>query len=487
MLRQIVKRITNNFGLKILAVVFASVLWLAVVNIDDPTTTKSFTVTVGVENSDYLTGIGKYYEIINNSSTITFKVSGKRSYLERMSNSDFKATADLELIENLERVPVEITPQRYGGYVTVSSKIYYLELKVEDLVSKTFVISVETEGKVADQHDLGETSVSPTLLRVMGPASVIERIEKVAATVNVEGMSQDITDSVIPVLYDKDGNEVDTKDLTYNIQNVMVSVKVLDTKEVALNFQTTGTLGDGYEYVGIEYHPQTVLVKGMSAVLNTVNDITVPKEVLDLTNATDNIEKEVDISSYLPSGVSLVDSSQAKVSVVVKIERHEQRQFKMPTANITVKNLGFKYHAKFLANEVKVELEGLPSDLEKLDAETLTGSIDVAGMTEGEHTVSLELNLDSKFNQVRNATVTVNIVLADEDQEEDSGGSEEPDEGESGSGTSGGSGNGGSQSGAGDTDSAGGLSGTGVSGPIGGAWSNLVTEKPEDRRLLGIE
>ena len=78
MLNRIIKMITNNFGLKILAVVFACVLWLAVVNIDDPVTTRSFTTTVSVENNDYLTGIGKYYEIVNNSNTITFKVSGDR-------------------------------------------------------------------------------------------------------------------------------------------------------------------------------------------------------------------------------------------------------------------------------------------------------------------------------------------------------------------------------------------------------------------------
>ena len=54
----------------------------------------------------------------------------------------------------------------------------------------------------------------------------------------------------------------------------------------------------------------------------------------------------------------------------------------------------------------------MTSDLEAFDAETLTGSIDVSGMTEGEHTVNLELNLDSKFKQVGTATVTVDIVPA---------------------------------------------------------------------------
>ena len=412
MLNKIIKWITNNFGLKILAVIFAGVLWLAVVNIDDPVTTRSFTTTVSVENGDYLTGIGKYYEIINNSNTITFKVSGKRSYLERMGNSDFRATADLKMIENLNRVPVEITPQRYGGYVTVASKLYYLDLDVEDLVSKPFVISVQTDGKPSKQHALGETSVSPSLLRVSGPASVVDTIDKAVAAVNVEEMSQDLTDSVIPILYNKDGNEVDTKDLTFNIQNVMVSVRILDTKDVTLNFQTAGTLHEGYEYVGIEYEPQTVSVKGASAVLNTVNSITIPEEVLDLTDATGNIEKEVDISAYLPEGVSLTKSNQAKISVTVKIEKHERRKFELPTANITVGNLGSRYAAEFLTDTVAVELEGLASELDTLDASTLTGSIDVSGMTEGEHTVNLEVNLDSKFKLVKNATVTVDIVTA---------------------------------------------------------------------------
>lgn len=423
MLNRIIRMITNNFGLKILAVVFAGVLWLAVVNIDDPVTTRSFTTTVSVENSDYLTGIGKYYEIENDSNTITFKVSGKRSYLERMSNSDFRAVADLELIENLNRVPIEITPQRYSGYVTIASKVYYLELNVEDLVAKPYVISVQTEGKPMEQHALGDMSVSPTLLRVSGPVSVIDTIDRVVATVNVEGMSQDITDSVIPVLYDKEGNEVDTKDLSFNIQNVMVSVKILDTKEVPLNFQTTGTLQEGYEYVDMEYTPETVKIKGVSAVLNTINSISVPKEVLDLTDADGDIEKEVDISAYLPEGATLVDNGQAKVSVKVNIEKHEKRTFKVPTANITVSHLASGYSAEFLDETVEVELEGLALELDALDETTLTGSIDVSGMTEGEHTVNLDLNLDSKFKLAKNATVTVDIVLEGTGQGVSAGGS----------------------------------------------------------------
>ena len=136
--------------------------------------------------------------------------------------------------------------------------------------------------------------------------------------------------------------------------------------------------------------------------------------MLDLTDAVDDIEKEVDISAYLPAGVTLADNKQAKISVAVRIEKHERRTFQVPTANITVSNVNSRYVAKFLEDTVEVELEGLSSELEALDASTLTGSIDVSGMLDGEHTVNLELKLDDKFTLVKNATVTVDIIPKDE-------------------------------------------------------------------------
>ncbi len=414
MVKKITNWITNNFGLKVLAVLFACVLWLAVVNIDDPKTTRYFTTTVSVENADYLAGIGKCYEIVNNSNTVTFKVTGKRSYLERMSNGDFKAVADLEAIEDMNRVPIEISPQRYSGNITVASKLYYLQVAVEDLVSVPFVVSVETQGTVAEQNALGNVKVSPTVLRVSGPQSVVSTIDRAVAIVNVEGMSADMTDSVIPTLYDEAGNEVERSELTFNIQNVMVEVEILDTKDVTLNFQTTGTLAEGYEYVGVEYSPQTVKVKGVSSVLNTMNSIVVPPEVLDMTGAMGNLEKEVDVSAYLPEGITLVDEAQSKIYVVVKVEKHERRVFEVPTANITATHLADRYDVKFLKDTVKVEIEGLASELDKLDASTITGNIDVSGMAEGEHTVALELDIDSQFKMAKNVTVAIEIVSVED-------------------------------------------------------------------------
>ena len=81
------------------------------------------------------------------------------------------------------------------------------------------------------------------------------------------------------------------------MSTVNISAQILNTKDVELEFLTTGTPADGYRAGNITYTPQKVRIKGEAAILNTINKITIPEEVLDVTDATSNIEKTVDIST----------------------------------------------------------------------------------------------------------------------------------------------------------------------------------------------
>ena len=74
MLKRLGKTITNNFSLKILAVILAVVLWVVVINIDDPTTSKTYTTNVVAENTDYITSQNKYYEQLDSSNVVSFRV-----------------------------------------------------------------------------------------------------------------------------------------------------------------------------------------------------------------------------------------------------------------------------------------------------------------------------------------------------------------------------------------------------------------------------
>ena len=114
----------NNFGLKILAVLFAVVLWIVVVNIDDPSNSKPYTTSVSLENKSYITSMGKWADYLDGKNTITFSVYAKRSVHNTLTNANFTATADAQKIEYDEktgtyRVPVVVTCNRNNSSINI--------------------------------------------------------------------------------------------------------------------------------------------------------------------------------------------------------------------------------------------------------------------------------------------------------------------------------------------------------------------------------
>lgn len=430
MLKNLVKRLTNNLGLKVLAALFAFILWVVVINVDEPVRTVPYTVSVKTENEDYIISNGKYFELLDGNNTVTFNVSAKRTYQEKLSNADFSAVADMEKIEYVDdsgiyRVPVTVSCSKFSSnQVTISSKQLYIEVAMEDRGTVQKRITATTTGNVADGCAIGEVSIVTTnLLKITGPSSVTSMIDTVEANINVEGMNSDVTDTVVPVLYDADRNVIDTTKLKLSINTVTVSAQILKTKDVPVEFATTGTVAKNYMVEGIEYAPDTVRIKGEASVLNTVSKVTVPAEVLDVTNATGDVKTTVDISSYLPNGVSLVLASDAQIEVTVKIEPLVEKSFEIPVSALTVENLPENQEISFLLDSLTVEIAGAESDMKKLSEDDIQGVIDASGLEKGEHNVTVTILLDEELYQTT-STITIPVNVKDLNEEEDNEDSE---------------------------------------------------------------
>ena len=401
MLQKFGKKVMNNFGLKILAVLFAVVLWIVVVNIDDPSNSKPYTTSVSLENKSYITSMGKWADYLDGKNTITFSVYAKRSVHNTLTNANFTATADAQKIEYDEktgtyRVPVVVTCNRNNSSINITSKDLYLDLELEDSASKQFPIKTNTTGTVASGCALGDVEITDAnVMKVSGPASVVNQIDTVVATINVDGMSTDITDRVTPVFYDAQGEVVDTTKLTLSVSTVNISAQILNTKDVELEFLTTGIPADGYQAGDITYTPQKVRIKGEAAILNTINKITIPEEVLDLTDASSDIEKTVDISTYLPSGTALVISSDSKIDVtvvVIGLDADEKVQYEEDNIALTV--------------------SGRSSVIDALDEKTISGSIDLTDLKLGAHNVLITFELDEDMVSYADTYAAVTIESA---------------------------------------------------------------------------
>lgn len=409
MLKKIADLFFKNIGLKILALIISIILWYVVLNINDPEISKSFNCAVTVENAESLNDLGKTYEIVD-GSTAYFNVRAPRSIIANLSSSDFKAVADMENLTDMSKIPIEVTATRYASQIEIMKRTENLVIETEDLMRAQYIIAADAVGEPAEGTVISSLSVSPNVLKLSGPASVVSTIDKVIATIHVDGVASAISDSVIPTLYDKEGNVVDTTKLVSNLSSVIVRAEILNVKEVPLTYETSGQPAEGYFQTGISVEPETIRIMGESADLNSISSIAIPTEVLNVEGATGNIDTTVDISAYLPDGVSLTENADKNIKVKIDIESAVTKRFRIPTANITVNGGSPGVEAVFAENEIVVEIEGLSEDLDNLRSADITGSIDISGFSTGDHKAALTLDLDEeKYRLAENVSVEFNL------------------------------------------------------------------------------
>lgn len=416
----ILKTLTNNLGFKILALFFAFTLWLFVYNLDDPTKSKTLIVNVSIENKENIENMGKYYEILDGSNKVSFTVTAARSILDKLDESDFQAVADMEKIvleEDAEKatVPIDIlcTANINQNSIKLSSTSKTLKLSLEDLMIKQFVVSAKSKGKVADGYALGGVEVTaPNVLKVSGPKSIVEKIVSAVATIDVSGMSDLWTTyKAKPVLYDKDGKEVDETRLTKSDSTVTVSAEILSTKEVAIAVKPTGTPKNGYTITSISSNPTTILLKGNKAILNSVNSIEIPDDLISVANADKDVKVMIDVSEYIPEGLSMVDPEGASVEITVSIAKIKEKVFSIKSENIIVTGLSTHNKIEFELSSIAAHISGLEEDIASLSSATLSGSVDVTHLPIGIHQVELLLDLDeSKYTYL---PIKINVYITD--------------------------------------------------------------------------
>ena len=419
------QKLTNNLGLKLISVAVSFILWLIVVSIDDPVITRTYSgIEVEVLNTDAITSQGKVYEVLEGSDVISVSLSAKRSVLEKMSRDYIKATADLKEMTILNSVSIDVRTTRYSDMISsITPLTKNLKVEVEDLEKKQLSINVETVGSPKKGYVVGSNSPSVNITSVSGPKSVVSKLERAVATVDVSDAQSNIRAKSRVVLYDGNGDVVNNANLTVGVTDILVDIDILATKEIPLSSAISGTPADGFASTGkVSVSPETILVAGSGSTFKSLEGITIPAEDVSINGVTDDTTFTFDINDYLPGGIRLAtDDFDGTVEVTVYIGRLETTSIDVPTANITIDNVPEGYMAALvdIGGSKRIEIQGLNEDLTNLDPSRLTGTIDASSMTprdatiEGVHAGSYDANvrwsLPAGITIVNSSTMEVSL------------------------------------------------------------------------------
>lgn len=416
-----IKKLKNNFGLKLLAFLFAFMLWLIVVNIDDPVMTKTFTnIPVTVEHSEILTEQNKTYQIVDNTQNVSVVVSAKRRTLSKIKASDIVVKADVKEMYLNTQIPLEVTVNGYEGSCEATASPRNLQIQIEDNVSKTTYITPVASGQVRSGYVLGKLTADPETVTINGPKSLVEKISKVEAEVNVSGLSENtVLDSEL-VLYDENNNVIDQSRLANNLGNVGVSVSVTlyRTMTVPVNADTSEIdVEEGYSISNVKLAPEEIEIAGPEDALAKVKSIDIPADEFSGEAIDSRTDYTIDITKYLPEDIELADSNASSVIITVTLEKDGTKNFELPIGSITVKNLSEDLRLSYnKTDNLEVHVRGSKDQLDALDIEKIA-TIDLAEYTKaGTYKVPVQFKLPDGCTLVED--VEVELVL----EEKESGG-----------------------------------------------------------------
>lgn len=423
------RKITDNIPLKIMSVAVAVVVWLIVVNIDNPVGTNYYTLTnVELINKEYVESsdtIGKMCMPEEKQDSIRIAITTNKKIRDKIKVSDITATADLQQAVSLDTnpvmVPITVTcsvPGVTPNDIKVTPQ--NLSVNLDEKETQEFVVNVSRgDTKPGKDYEVGSLTANPEKVRITGPKSLVNKIDKVNATISLDGNTQDFTQDVNLTIIDK--NQEALSDSEMNSLRIENNAKVSVTARlwkicqgVGISAGYVGSPASGYQVGTVTTVPDTISVAGSTEGLETLtqndNTITIPADSIDISGESRDVERKISLKDLLPDNVKLTSDSSEDVWVTVSILPEGSREFTLSTKDIEVKNKPDDLQVTFETAQIEIRIKSDTEDLDDLNTETdIKASIDLKGKEEGNYKVPVTLSLPDGYETVENVSTEVVI------------------------------------------------------------------------------
>jgi Uncharacterized protein conserved in bacteria len=165
----------EDWLLKAVALAITLVLWLGVTGLSTPTTELIRNVPLNLRFSSETEITGSELQQVD------IIVSGDKRRVSEINRNDLVVSVDLTDVENGERV-LNLTPENVLLSLPTGVKLDEIQpstitVKLEPMVEKEVPVRIETAGTLPDGFEIYSQTISPTQVKVRGPASYILPIE----------------------------------------------------------------------------------------------------------------------------------------------------------------------------------------------------------------------------------------------------------------------------------------------------------------------
>lgn len=397
---------TKNAAIKVVALLFAILLWGYVLTDQNPSRTKTVTnVPTSFEGEAELLAQGLCVRGDRAAilSDVTVQVRTQIAYYAALTANQISATISLRNISEARTYELPVNATVSGGYGVVQSVTPgTVSVEIDTRLTKTIPVTTVYTGTLPDGYwaDMSASSVT-TRVDVEGPKTDIERIKRAECVVDLSDCTSTIYSTYDIILYDENDEVISPDILIGTVPTSTVRIPIYPVKTVPVNVKGSleglDNLAVNHELFSATATPQTVRLVGQQSVLDEIDSV-----LIKSINVSGMSEPETFVGEIIVPENTRLAEGDGTVSVSLDIRESTDEQI-FEQLVIEVENLADGLEAELEFETVDLRVSGrisLVSVLKRSDAHVL---VDVVNLSAGEYYLDL-------FPFVRDEDATVELT-----------------------------------------------------------------------------
>ena len=399
----------HHVVMRALSLLLSVLLWFYVVYRDNPEKAVTFSdIPVRLLNEETLKN--RYSLVVNDAEdlTVTVRLSGTFSRLERLSADDLRVTADLSRISQPGTYSLSYDIAAMDGVTVVERSPAQLSVSVDELITVELPVNVSITGSMPEGLVADTAIVDPVAVRVTGRRALLGSAAAAQVTVSAAELTGPYSAELDYTITDEDGKPLSTDALTLLDETVHVEIPVYSERTVPLAVDVLyGNAADESNTI-VALSRESVTIRGTTEAVAAVDRILI--DTVDVSANPGEIHRDYQID--LPEGVTLLDDD-STVSVDITYTNLETRQ--VVVTDIRIVNNPVLYAVSADTSEVPVTVRGTPAQLDALVSGDIALEADLSGVNliSGMQTVPVRVILSEKASSL-GVFGTYTIVISSE-------------------------------------------------------------------------
>ncbi len=359
-----------DIWLRALSVFIAVVLWLIVLNIDNPERTvekRGIDVSLIGTNElalEYQLGIAD-----SEIPDVNVKLRGTLSRLANVTTDNITVRADVSSITKPGEYYLPYDISVIDGVSIAGRNPDKITVTVEEIVTKVLPVKVEISGGMPSNMETDTPIVSPQNIRVTGVKSELENAKYALVKIQARDITKSINDSFTYSIVNDSGKELKGSSIKQVDHVVDVSVPVYLTREVDLAVDIIEGGGVTAQDANVSISPAKIQIRGRSEEVAPMKRIVIGS--VDLNSFLKTLNTSIPVT--LPEGITSPKPVE-KADVTVSIEGIGSTLISVD--KIEVINVPRGYDAVVETSSVTVTLRGDAEKLKLVDSNKISLTVD---------------------------------------------------------------------------------------------------------------